>query len=249
MNILKKNITVDISGIKYFAVYLVTFSIIVAAAYYYVGVVLIGLTLDKAEATDFNQIKDSTYFFNWLILYTKIDYWGKGFEETNTFSSMLTGISTYFYQPQKLDNVELGFNFKNYFLPQSILPNFIGTLFITTFSFLVVFIKDIARKYHYALYSTLLFLVIYTVFSCWWEPDYREFWVATMFSFWILSFLVFNYLLDRLHKIKPLPQIIIYTWFTLFAFLLFYFNFTGFIHPNAGTEFQAFEILRENTPQ
>lgn len=233
-----------LKNLGYFCVYFVVFTLIVTVAYYYVGVVLIGLTLDKSQAADFNMIEDSTYFFNWLILYTRIDYWGKGFEETNTFQQAVTGISTYFYQPSVFGEQKLGFDYGNFFAVHGILPNSIGLLFFSVIAGTLIFIKGLIKKYKYVFVANLLFLVIYTVFSCWWEPDYREFWVSTMFAFWILAFLVINYTLDRLKNIKPVPQIFVYSYLFLFGILLFYFNFTGFIYPNASKEFRQFDIMQ-----
>jgi len=229
--------------IKYFLIYFSTFILIVCLAYYYVGVVKIGLTLDITKAKDFNKVEKASYFFNWLILYAKINYWGKGFTNKNLFSDVTTGISTYFYQPQSVNGVKVGFDFTNFFSATSILPNMIGILFIFLFISIIIFFVSLYKKYGFALISTILFLIIYTIFSCWWEPNYREFWVATMFSFWVLIFLVFNYFIDNFKKVKIINSFFIYIYLFLFSSLLFYFNFTGFIYPNAGKEFRKFDVM------
>ncbi|MCG8571302.1 MAG: hypothetical protein MJB14_14300 [Spirochaetes bacterium] len=230
--------------VKYFSTYLLTLLLVVSIGYYYVGIVLIGLTLDKAQAQDFNKIKDANYFFNWLVLYSKIDVWGNGYENTNILKSISTGISTYFYQPQEYDGQILRMDMQNFFASYSILPNLIITLFIFVFSSFFIFIKKIYQKYHYIIIANLIFLLIYTAFSCWWEPDYREFWVATMFAFWILTFLILNFYLDQLKKLNPIAPVIIYSYLFIFSCLLFYFNFTAFIYPNIGTTFQFFDIMK-----
>ena len=117
--------------------------------------------------------------------------------------------------------------------------------FETCFVFLgsIIFSPGLYRKYGYIFLSSIIFLVVYVLFSCWWEPDYREFWVATMFAFWILFFLFMNFLLDSTKSLKPLPSVLIYLYIFLLGGLLFYFNFTGFIYPNAGSEFRKFDII------
>lgn len=233
-----------IHNLRYFFIYLISFTFIVVIGYYYVGIVLIGLTLDPSQAQSFNQIKDSTYFFNWLILYSKIDHWGKGYE-SNILTNTVKGISTYFFQPQMIDGELLKVDIKNVFALHSILPNLLLLFFTGVLLSGVFFSRLLYKKFNYVYISTLLFVIIYTVFACWWEPDYREFWVAPMFSFWILSFLVLYMILDKFHYIKPLSNFIVYSYLFLLAFLLFYFNFTGFLYPNASYKFRKFEIIRK----
>ena len=72
-----------------------------------------GLTLKPELAETVNKIKDSTYFFNWLVLYSRIDYWGKGYEQ-NTLQMVINGISTYFYQTEG-HPVKFTLNFKDKF--------------------------------------------------------------------------------------------------------------------------------------
>ncbi len=232
---------IRLDNLKYFIIYLVTFAVIVVIAYYYVGFLLIGLTPNKAEAKTFNRIKEATYFFNWLILYTKIDAWGKGFSDMSTLEKVLTGISTYFYQPQSFDKKPLHYDFANFIAPNAFLPNLIGVLFIVVFCSTLIFCK----KYNYIFIANLIFMVLYSVFTMWWEPDYREFWVAPMFSFWFLSFFVLNFFIDNVSQNFKLPlKTAIYLFMILLSLSLFYFNFTGFIYPNASHNFSKFEIMR-----
>lgn len=236
----------NVSNLKYFLIYLAVFIFIVSAAYYYVGIVKIGLTLDINKAQDFNKIKNASYFFNWLILYTKIDYWGKGFTNIpDLLHKSSLGISEYFYQPQSYGGFPLAYDFKNFFSINSILPNLVGVLFIFVFLCTMVFSYKLYKKYGYIFLASLLFLIIYTIFSFWWEPDYREFWIATMFAFWILLFLLLDFIIENFKILKPLPSFFIYSFIFLFSILLFYFNFTGFIYPNAGNEFRKFDIIAE----
>jgi len=231
--------------IIYIIAYLTIFSIIVITAYYYVGIILVGLTFDYEKATDFNMIKKASYFFNWLILYSKIDYWGKGFEDMSLFQKIVHGISTYFYQPQSFKGTPLGHNFQNLFAPYAILPNLIGIIFVTVLGGSIVFFKHIFQKYRYAFIGCILYMVIYTAFTCWWEADYREFWVAPMFSFWFLMLLFFSAILDSNKNFLPLIKTFSYTTLFLLASLLFYFNFTGFIKPNIGRTYTTYEIIRK----
>lgn len=245
----KKNLNIssshsnNLKKLSYFLIYFSTFFIIVTVVYYYVGIVLIGLTLNPNDAATFNKIKDSSYFFNWLILYAKIDYWGKGYQ-TNTFIMVLKGISSYFYQPQSFNNKELTFDLMNFFSANSILPNLLVTFILFVFLITIIFVFVIYKKYKYVFIANIIFFISYVVFACWWEPDYREFWVAPMFSFWFLSFFVLNFIIDLLLKINPIPKIFLYSYLFLICFLLFYFNFTGFLYPNSSTEFRKFDIIR-----
>ncbi len=235
----------DWKNIRYVICYGLIFSIVVVVAYYYVGIILIGLTFDKSEAQAFNMIKDSTYFFNWLILYAKIDHWGKGFENTKAlFPQVVEGISTYFYQPQSpiMGGGKLGFDFSNFFGTTSILPNLIGLLFITVFGGSLLLLPHMVRRYGYALIACILFMGIYTTLTCWWEADYREFWVAPMFSFWFLCLMFFTLLFELVDITKPLVIITSYSYLFLLVALLFYFNFTGFILPNATKTYKSYDI-------
>jgi hypothetical protein len=79
----------------------------------------------------------------------------------------------------------------------------------------------------------------------WWEPDYREFWVAPMFSFWFLSFFVLNFFIDKAHTaFRPVMKLAVYTFLLTLGGLLFYFNWTGFVWPNATHTYSKFEIMR-----
>ena len=237
--------SISIDNFKAFVIYFVTFCIIVAAAYYYVGIVKIGLTFDKSAAAKLNGIQGATYFFNWLILYTKIDYWGKGFSDMSTLEKVFQGISTYFYQPQKFGGQPLCFDFAHFIAPQHILPNMVGVLFIITLGAALIFARQLYQKYNYIYIATLLFMAIYAIFSMWWEPDYREFWVAPMFSFWFLSFFVLNFFIDKAHTaFRPIMKLAVYTFLLTLGGLLFYFNWIGFVYPNATHQFSKFEIMR-----
>lgn len=237
--------SLNLNKFLYFIIYFFTFFIIVTIVYYYVGIILIGLTLNPVEATTFNKIKDSTYFFNWLILYAKIDYWGKGYQ-ANTFVMVVKGISSYFYQPQSFNNQELVFDFQNFFSANSILPNLLASFIILILFIALIFFIFMYKKYKYVFIANIIFFITYIVFACWWEPDYREFWVAPMFSFWFLSFFVLNLIIDQLIHINPIPKILLYSYLFLISFLLFYFNFTGFLYPNASSEFRKFDIIKSD---
>lgn len=230
-------------NILYLLVYLSTFFIIVIITYYYVGIVLLGLSLNPNEVNSFNEIKESSYFFNWLILYAKIDYWGKGYE-SNTFINAVKGISTYFYQPQSFNNKELILDLKNFFAANSLLPNLLAFFVASIISTSLIFMVKMYKKYKYIFIANVIFLILYIIFACWWEPDYREFWVAPMFSFWFLAFFVLNLIIDSSKKINPLPKLFIYFYIFLIILLLFYFNFIGFLYPNASKNFKKFDIVK-----
>ena len=237
------------TNIRYIAIYAVVFCMIVVIAYYYVGIVLIGLDFDKENAKAFNNIKDSSYFFNWLILYAKIDYWGKGFEAENTqalFGQMVEGISTYFYQPQKFQGKEIAFQFNDFFNNASIMPNLIGILFIFVLGGSILFFIPLLKRYRHALPAVILYMIIYTILTCWWEADYREFWVAPMFSFWFLTLIFFNFVMEKAGIITAFIQTTCYTFIFLLAGLLFYFNFTGFILPHSGKRYQTYTITQNS---
>lgn len=232
-------------NIFYFLLYGVTLTSIVVIAYYYVGIILIGLTFDKSNAQSFNNIKDSTYFFNWLILYAKIDYWGKGFENnSNLFPQVITGISTYFYQPHAFKGHAIQYNYHNFWDAVHLLPNLIGALFFSVFGGSLLFLKGMYQKYRYVLFAVFIYMVSYSMLTCWWEADYREFWVAPLFSFWFLTLLFFQYIVDKAKIFRPLAQLTLYTFLFLLAGSLFYFNFTGFILPNAGDTYRTYDITR-----
>jgi len=121
----------------------------------------------------------------------------------------------------------------------------IGILFIFIFITAIIFIKGLYEKYGYIIIANILFLGIYSAFSSWWEPDYREFWIDTMFAFWLLTFFVFNFIIDKLKVLRPIPSILLNIFIFFLALLLFYFNFTGFIYPNSGKEFKTFDIMEK----
>ncbi len=245
-NIIKlKNLNNSLSfnhkNFYYLITYFTTLVIIIISVYYYVGLIYIGLTLNSENAKSINHIKDSTYFFNWLILYAKIDYWGKGYEK-NIFDSALNGISSYFYQQENVD-IKYKLNILNFFSKESVLPNFITVFFFTIILTSILYIKKILKEYNFVIIANILFIIIYISFACWWEPDYREFWVAPMFSIWIFTFFILNFLLNRFEVIKPLFHIVIYSFIFLLSFFLFYFNFVYFIYPNASKDFRSFDIV------
>lgn len=232
-------------NLQYSIVYILIFSIIVVSAYYYVGIIRLKLTLDPNKASTFNNIKGSSYFFNWLVLYAKIDYWGKGYDDANLFEKVSHGISTYFYQPQDFNGNSVKTNFKAFFSPNAILPNLIGVYFFSIIISLILFFKGLYKKYKFTLFAVLLFILVYFIFAFWWEPSYREFWVVPMFSVWFLSFFIFNFLIENANNFKLLVSSIIYSFLLLFVSLLFYFNFTGFIYPHAGNDYRKFNIVKK----
>ncbi len=230
----------DFSNFKYFLLYFIAFTVIVASAYYYVGMVKLNLTLNKKEASQFNKIKNANYFFNWLILYTTIDHWGKGLEKKNNLpENVAKGVTTYFFQPKNFTK-KLDLDFSKFTSSEKILINFILIMFIAILIFLTVLLPSLFRKYGYVIIGVMIFMAIYTIFSFWWEPYYREFYVATMFAYWLFLFLGLNCLIDKF-KIKI--KIPVYIYLFLFMFLLFFHNFTIFIYPNASREFRKFDLI------
>lgn len=225
---------------KYLFIYIFTVGLIVSTAYYYIGVVYIGLTLDPSKAETVNKIKGASYFFNWLVLYSRIDYWGRGYEK-ETISAAIKGVSDYFYQKE---GVILSYKLDIFqFTKETILPNLLLIFFISIFLLSIFFLKDVVKKYKFVILSNIIFIIIYTAFACWWEPDYREFWIAPMFSYWMFCFFILNYSIDRFKVIKPIPEVIIYSFAFILSFSLFYYNFLYFIHPNESKNFKSFEIV------
>jgi hypothetical protein len=217
----------------------------VILTYYYVGIVLLGLTFDPEKATTFNEhFEGASYFFNWLVLYSKIDYWGKGYEDAGLLAKVINGVSTYFYQPVTLDGSPVTLDIQAPFSAHSILPSLALVFVLGVIAATILLFIPLFKHYHFIFGATLLFAIVYISFACWWEPDYREFWVAPMFSIWMLAFFLFDFLLDKLRGIRPLPGLLLYGWLGLFALLLFFFNFTGFIYPHAGVTFKQFDIVQ-----
>jgi hypothetical protein len=242
----KPFIRFSLKNFRFFFVYLICLIIIVGAAYYYIGIVVLNLTLNPAEAEEMNRIKGATYFFNWIVLYTNIDYWGKGFVKSGLFQKVIEGITSYFYQKGEWEGETLVCDFNAMGLPHTVLPNLV-VLFVSGILLLtIVLFIPLYKKYHYIFIAALLFLVIYTIFSCFWEPDYREFWIASMFAFWFLTFLVLNLILDKVKRFWPLPQVSIYLFLTIFMGLLFFFNFRNLMYVKASREFRAFDIVADN---
>lgn len=238
---LGKSKFIDCSNLKYFFVYLITFAVIVCSGYYYVGVVKLQLTFNKNEATSLNNIKDANYFFNWLILYAKINHWGKGLEKKgNLAEDVAKGVTTYFFHPGSFTKrLELDFN--SFTKSEKIIVNLILVMFIAILIMILFFLPALYKKYGYAVIYLLIYMVVYTLFSMWWEPYYREFYVATIFAYWLFLFLGFNFVID---KFKLFSRVIIYPYLFLFCFLLFIHNFTVFIYPNAGKNFRTFDIMK-----
>ncbi|MBN2547335.1 MAG: hypothetical protein JXB50_16145 [Spirochaetes bacterium] len=238
---INNSIYFDHKNFTFLFTYFFTLSVIIFSVYYYVGMIYLGLTMNQENAESINYIKDSSYFFNWLILYAKIDYWGKGYEK-NTFLSVLDGISAYFYQKDNVD-IKYHINLFKFFSKESILPNLIFVFFFTIISSSIIFLKKILKQYNFVIIANIIFILLYISFACWWEPDYREFWVAPMFSIWIFSFFILNFLLNKLEIIKPISYFVIYSFIFFISFFLFYFNFIYFIYPNASRDFRSFDIV------
>lgn len=231
--------------IRLFLLYLFVLFIVIAAAYYYIGIVVLNLTLDPAKADYFNRIKGSTYFFNWIILYTNIDFWGKGFIKGNLFEKTVKGITTYFYQPGQWEGKNINWDFNSFTSPAALLPNLVILFIVFIVICTILLCVFLYKRYNYSFIACLLFLIIYILFACWWEPDYREFWIAPMFGFWFLAFLVINFLLEKLKGLWPLPQFAVYFFLFVILGLLFYFNFTNLIYPEASKDFRVFDIIRD----
>lgn|GEM_PF-2014784 len=245
--VLKESFSFKIYHIRYFIIYLSVLLLTISIAYYYAGLVFIGCTLDKSKALiTLRGFRDHpTYFFNWLTLYVGTGHWGKGFEG-NTLYKVTKGISSYFYESDlSFKGRMLNGNINNFFAPDSILPNITGFFIFFIFIFTIIFSYFLFKEYRYVFIANIIFLLIYFIFAAWWEPDYREFWVAPMFAFWIISFLVLNFIINKLKFIKPIPVLFIYSYLFLFGFLLFYINFTGFLYKNASNEFRKVEIINE----
>ncbi len=245
MIIQKPKMTINLkSNIKYILFYTITSIIIVSSAYYYTGVVKIGLTLDINKAQDFNKIKNSTYFFNWLILYAKIDYWGKGYKKGNTFTKSIYGITTYFYQPTTYNNKSVTYDLDDIGETRNILPNMLLILFIFPLIFFIFNFKRLLLFYNNKIISLIVFILIYTAFSGWWEPDYREFWVATLMSYWLFILFIYNYIIDKTHYFKMVVKLLIYNLMLVTILLLFITNFTGFLYQYSNKKMQKFDIIQ-----
>jgi len=164
--------------------------------------------------------------------------------KASLFQKCLTGISTYFFQPQYFNDNILSLDLNNFFKASSVLSNIIFTFIIFILTFSVAFCRQLFKKYKFIYFANIIFIIVYTVFSCWWQPDFRKYWISTMFAFWFLAFFVLNFIIDEFKNIRPLSKAIIYSYLFLFAALLFYFNFAGFLYPNATNQFKKFDIIK-----
>ncbi|HOV15251.1 MAG TPA: hypothetical protein PK771_13260, partial [Spirochaetota bacterium] len=165
----------------------------------------------------------------------------KGLEKKDNLpENVAKGVTTYFFQP-KVFTKKLDLDFNKFTKTELVLINFILMMFIMIIFFLTFLLPKLINEYGFVIIATIIFLVIYTIFSLWWEPYYREFYVATMFAYWLLLFLGFNYLIN---KIKRFSKIVLYSYLFIFASLLFFHNFTVFIYPNASKNFRKFDIVK-----
>jgi hypothetical protein len=99
-------------------------------------------------------------------------------------------------------------------------------------------------RYNYVLVASILFATVYTVFFIWWEPDYREFWVAPNLSYIILGFLVINDFVERIRFLKMPLYATLMLFLGVICFTLFYYNFVFFLYEHTLTDFRVFDIIK-----
>ena len=215
---------------------------IVSLAYLYIGLVKINLSLNPQHQDVFNRIKGANYFFKWLVLYTNIDYWGKGYDSLYLVHNYFKGLSTCIYQPVLQNNQKVFLDFSHLFSLHSFIP---FLLFIFCISVILIFLTRFKSIFKYekpVFWASLLFSLIYTAFFLWWEPDYREFWLAPLLSYYILSFLLFNQLTNGTHWKNKMAYAIVTCFIFLMAFMLFVHNFQNFIYEQASHKYRVFDM-------
>ena len=136
------------------------------------------------------------------------------------------------------------FNLNDFASYYSILPNLSFIFVVFVLFFYILLFQLLYKAYGYIYLSSLIFTITYALFSIWWEPEYREFWVCPMFSFWIMAILLLNLIINKFNNLRPIIYCIFYSFLSLFVIMLFYFNFTGIIYPYSKEDFKKFDIVR-----
>ncbi len=209
---------------------------IVGGMYFYVGLFIIKTSLFGGENLAYFGIKGTGNFFNWLSFYAHQGVWGAG-HEGQSLNKILYGIS---------GAVVRGISFIRYKENYFDLTNFfqekyaaLNVMFVFMVSFTVLYIlliKKLYKKYGPVILALALWFVIYLTFFSWWEPEYFEFWLITVSTFFIMIFFVFDYLLDLVKEkfiIKISVNTIAYTLIFLCFIILAGHNYYYVVYPRS----------------
>jgi hypothetical protein len=230
------------AGVRYLSVCIVTFlcCILTAAAYFYTGKSVYHLPFDKPSPVAVNGPFKNTTFQTWVLRYATFRGYGHGFRLFNPKKSF-RGLTNAFLSPtveqrKRFDGLTFNYNLNRFFEQKSFVYNQVALFCFICIGGMIIFIPFLWIRYRRSFFFILLCLVLFSLFTTYWEPYYYEFWLIPCLLICILSIQLLNLAGEKLSRISlGFSHIPFYIYIVFFIICLFSFNSGRHIIPYSQT--------------
>ena len=187
-------------------------TILTIMAYLYAGKVVYNLSFDKPNPKESRGIFKTYTFTQWLFFYKYVgSEWGTGIKKFNPKASIYGVTDSFLSQREVGDKYKkiykFEYNLKDPFNKNTISYTLIIIFFVVILFFTLFFFPELIKKYGRIFVVLIITMIIYPLFTTYWEAQYFEFWIIPYINFIIIAVLVINHLLDKITNLKQLRLI------------------------------------------
>ncbi|MBN2737032.1 MAG: hypothetical protein JXR70_08640 [Spirochaetales bacterium] len=169
-------------------------------------------------------VYDDLTFQKWLFHYVYIDHgnWGKGIEEFTPRDAFFGFSEAFLARPrsEKKAGSPLNYDFRDFFHPEHLTHNLAALFSFFTLVGSVFLFPQLLKRYKRIFLFVFLSLLVFAVFTTYWEPYYFEFWITPALLVVVLFILIINLMAEKvsrfLGKIVFAPAVLIVLVFLCF---------------------------------
>jgi hypothetical protein len=219
---------IDISPKKrYSAVFVMAFTalLFIAGAYFYAGETVYNLPFSKEETRRWRGPFGNRVFQNWVMGYAVEHTWGKGFKKFNPrnpiYGYTRSFVSSVSKKPFPAYDWRYYYNMKKPFDAYKLTHNLAGYFFLIILLGSLLFFPFLWKRYKRGFLLVVLSLILFSLFSTYWESYYYEFWLVPCLLSCVLGIMLFNFLGERLYfLLKRCAHYPFYALILVFTFFI-----------------------------
>lgn len=210
--------------------------VLTGAAYFYTGLSLYHLPLDKPSPATTRGPFKNIIFQKWIFFYGGLRGYGHGYRWWNP-KKPFRGYTNAFLSPTKeekkrYDKLSFRYNLRNLFKKESFTYNQVALFSMIGLFCPLLFIPAMWKRYRRGFFFIIFFLIMFILFITYWEPYYYEFWLIPCYLICILAVQFFNIIGDHLSIFfRSFNQTPFYLYIVFIILCLFSFNSERHIIP------------------
>lgn len=210
--------------------------ILIIVAYFYAGKTEYNLPIDEPDPENARGIFRYSTFSQWLFLYEQSPIWGKGFDVWDPKESFRGFTDSFLSRaPGEVDsilNYDFRYNLDEPFDPPSFVQNQVAYFTIIVLLGNLIFLPGLWKRYRRSYFFIVSCLLIFTVFTSYWQATYYEFWLIPNILLCVLGIFLLNFLAEKLRAVFGRISIVpFYAYIIFLIFLIGNFNIEHHVAP------------------